>query len=104
MLWAIGASASRFSASKSEPYGCLLEELLERCDWPEASANIRALLVELKDNCLSEAIGSRPLFDEIVAAFAGADGLSMNGGPRHGRLSFDCNTANRQRAPEGEIR
>ncbi|MFB9123871.1 protein kinase [Paraburkholderia dipogonis] len=48
-------------------YGCLLEELLERCDWPEASANIRALLVELKDNCLSEAIGSRPLFDEIVA-------------------------------------
>ncbi|MFM0393289.1 leucine-rich repeat-containing protein kinase family protein [Paraburkholderia phytofirmans] len=48
-------------------YGCLLEELLERCDWPEASANIRALLVELKDNCLSEAIDSRPLFDEITA-------------------------------------
>ncbi|WP_168789474.1 leucine-rich repeat-containing protein kinase family protein [Paraburkholderia aromaticivorans] len=48
-------------------YGCLLEELLERCDWPEAQANIRALLVELKDNCLSEAIGSRPLFDEITA-------------------------------------
>jgi len=48
-------------------YGCLLEELLERCDWPEASANIRALLVELKDNCLSEVIDSRPLFDEITA-------------------------------------
>lgn len=48
-------------------YGCLLEELLERCDWPEASANIRALLLELKDNCLSEAIDSRPLFDEITA-------------------------------------
>ncbi|RKR36928.1 leucine-rich repeat-containing protein kinase family protein [Paraburkholderia sp. BL17N1] len=48
-------------------YGCLLEELLERCDWPVASANSRALLVELKDNCLSEATDSRPLFDEITA-------------------------------------
>jgi hypothetical protein len=48
-------------------YGCLLEELLERCDWPDAQANTRALLVELKDNCLSEAIDSRPSFDEITA-------------------------------------
>ncbi|REG51646.1 serine/threonine protein kinase [Paraburkholderia sp. BL6669N2] len=48
-------------------YGCLLEELLERCEWPEASANSRALLVELKDNCLSEAIDSRPLFNQITA-------------------------------------
>ncbi|MFM0227040.1 leucine-rich repeat-containing protein kinase family protein [Paraburkholderia dipogonis] len=48
-------------------YGCLLEELLERCDWPLAQANIQARLAELKDNCLSEAIDSRPLFDEIAA-------------------------------------
>jgi hypothetical protein len=48
-------------------YGCLLEELLERCDWPHAQTNIQARLVELKDNCLSEAIDSRPLFDEIAA-------------------------------------
>ncbi|TDY20727.1 serine/threonine protein kinase [Paraburkholderia sp. BL6665CI2N2] len=48
-------------------YGCLLEELLERCECPQASANSRALLVELKDNCLSEAIDSRPLFNEITA-------------------------------------
>jgi hypothetical protein len=48
-------------------YGCLLEELLERCDGPQAQANVRARLVELKDNCLSEAIDSRPLFDEIAA-------------------------------------
>ncbi|ACD18515.1 leucine-rich repeat-containing protein kinase family protein [Paraburkholderia phytofirmans] len=60
----IGLALQRLEVSA---YGCLLEELLERCDWPEASANIRALLVELKDNCLSEAIDSRPLFDEITA-------------------------------------
>ncbi|MGE8158635.1 leucine-rich repeat-containing protein kinase family protein [Paraburkholderia sp. NPDC080076] len=48
-------------------YGCLLEELLERCVWPHAQTNIQARLVELKDNCLSEAIDSRPLFDEIAA-------------------------------------
>ena len=45
----------------------LLEELLERCVWPHAQTNIQARLVELKDNCLSEAIDSRPLFDEIAA-------------------------------------
>lgn len=48
-------------------YGCLLEELLERCDWPVALTATQARLVELKDNCLSEAIDSRPLFDEIAS-------------------------------------
>lgn len=48
-------------------YGCLLEELLERCDWLDSQVDVAARLVELKDNCLSEAIESRPLFDEIAA-------------------------------------
>ena len=48
-------------------YGCLLEELIDRCDWLDAHANVAAKLVELRDNCLSEDIGSRPLFDEIAA-------------------------------------
>ncbi|CAE6825059.1 hypothetical protein R69927_00837 [Paraburkholderia domus] len=48
-------------------YGCLLEELIDRCDWPNAEADIAAKLVALKQNCLSEDIGSRPLFDEIAS-------------------------------------
>ncbi|MFM0549991.1 leucine-rich repeat-containing protein kinase family protein [Paraburkholderia sediminicola] len=60
----IGLSLQRLEV---RAYGCLLEELLERCDWPQAQANIQARLMELKDNCLSEAIDSRPLFDEIAA-------------------------------------
>jgi len=48
-------------------YGCLLEELIDRCDWVDTEAEIAAKLVALKENCLSEEIGSRPLFDEIAA-------------------------------------
>lgn len=48
-------------------YGCLLEELIDRCDWLDADASIAAQLVALKENCLSEDIGSRPLFDEIAS-------------------------------------
>jgi hypothetical protein len=48
-------------------YGCLLEELLERCDVLDARAPIAATLIALKDHCLNEDIDSRPLFDEIAA-------------------------------------
>jgi hypothetical protein len=48
-------------------YGWLLEELLNRCDWLDAQAAIAAKLAELKNDCLSEDIDSRPLFDEIAA-------------------------------------
>jgi hypothetical protein len=48
-------------------YGCLLEELIERCDALDAHTDIAAKLTALKDACLTEAVGSRPLFDEIAA-------------------------------------
>jgi serine/threonine protein kinase len=48
-------------------YGCLLEELIDRCDWLDAEADIAAKVVALKEHCLSEDIGNRPLFDEIAA-------------------------------------
>jgi serine/threonine protein kinase len=57
-------------------YGCLLEELIDRCDWVDTEADIAARLVALRENCLSEEIGSRPLFDEIAAVLrqlTGAD-------------------------------
>ncbi|CAB3784984.1 leucine-rich repeat-containing protein kinase family protein [Paraburkholderia caffeinilytica] len=46
-------------------YGCLLEELIDRCVWRDA--DVAAQLVALKETCLSEDIGSRPLFDEIAS-------------------------------------
>lgn len=48
-------------------YGCLLEELIDRCDWLESEADVAAKLVALKEHCLSEDIDNRPLFDEITA-------------------------------------
>ncbi|WP_345815876.1 leucine-rich repeat-containing protein kinase family protein [Paraburkholderia sp. PREW-6R] len=49
-------------------YGCLLEELIERCDAPDAQADVMTELAALKDRCLSEDVASRPLPDEIVSA------------------------------------
>lgn len=48
-------------------YGCLLEELIDRCDGLDAHADSAAKLVALRDSCLTEDIDSRPLFDEIAA-------------------------------------
>ncbi|KQR79000.1 protein kinase [Burkholderia sp. Leaf177] len=45
-------------------FGCLLEELIDRCDSAEPS------LSKLKDACMSEKIDERPLFHEIVPALA----------------------------------
>jgi hypothetical protein len=45
-------------------YGCLLEELLDRCDFVDPS------LIELNNRCLSENVDDRPLFSEIVSALS----------------------------------
>ncbi|RZF30715.1 protein kinase [Paraburkholderia sp. UYCP14C] len=58
-------------------YGCLLEELLERCDAPaglDAQPDVAAQLAALKTRCLSDDIDSRPLFDEIAVSVASIDG------------------------------
>jgi serine/threonine protein kinase len=59
-------------------YGCLLEELIDRSDSLDvaADANIAAKLVALKEKCLSEDIGSRPLFDEIASVLRQLTGAS----------------------------
>jgi serine/threonine protein kinase len=57
-------------------YGCLLEELLERCEGlaERAHAPLAAQLTALKDACLDEDIDNRPLFDEIVARLGVTEG------------------------------
>jgi hypothetical protein len=47
-------------------FGCLLEELIDRCDALEAMQSSMAMLIKLKDRCLSQQAGERPLFGEIV--------------------------------------
>jgi serine/threonine protein kinase len=47
-------------------FGCLLEELIERCDAPEPARGIMEVLADLKNGCLNEESEDRPLFEEIV--------------------------------------
>jgi hypothetical protein len=56
-------------------YGCLLEELLERCNEPDKHAPGAATLIALRDRCLNEDIDSRPLFDEIAARLLAVTGV-----------------------------
>ncbi|MBN3801977.1 protein kinase [Paraburkholderia sp. Ac-20336] len=53
-------------------YGCLLEELIERCEVPDTPPRRAAVaqLAALQARCLSDEIDSRPLFDEIAASLA----------------------------------
>jgi hypothetical protein len=51
-------------------FACLLEEWMERCDAPPASRATMAALSALKNDCLREDAGGRPLFDEIERALA----------------------------------
>jgi hypothetical protein len=60
----LGAALQRLEV---RAYGCLLEELIDRCDWLDAEADLAAKLVALKEHCLSGDTGNRPLFDEIAS-------------------------------------
>jgi len=63
----LGVALQRLEA---RAYGCLLEELLERCDALDAQSHMAARLAALKARCLSETVDDRPLFDEIAASLA----------------------------------
>ena len=47
-------------------FGCLLEELIDRCDAGESAQSSKAVLAGLRNGCLSEQAGDRPVFGEIV--------------------------------------
>ncbi|RDK02932.1 leucine-rich repeat-containing protein kinase family protein [Paraburkholderia lacunae] len=55
-------------------YGCLLEELMDRCDVRDEAHGIVTKLETLKAECLSEDVGSRPLFDEIASRLSALAG------------------------------
>ncbi|MFI3137065.1 MAG: leucine-rich repeat-containing protein kinase family protein [Methylococcaceae bacterium] len=55
-------------------FGCLLEELLERCNPCPDDVAVLSLLHTLKSACLSDASACRPLFDDITVQLITAMG------------------------------
>jgi hypothetical protein len=60
-------------------FGCLLEELVERCDVQGSEQSSMATLVSLKNSCLSEQADGRPLFGEIVDTLSALRGSRWDG-------------------------
>jgi hypothetical protein len=63
---ALGEGTNPFEALEVRAYGCLLGELLERCE-PQLDARL-ASLQELQRRCVAPGAASRPRFAELVAA------------------------------------
>jgi len=70
---------TRFEHLEVRAFGCLMEELLERCRTSdETGQRMFAALERIKDQCLNESVKARPLFEEIHHALSQlqAEGLS----------------------------
>lgn len=61
-----GAQATGLQRLEVRAFGCLLEELIERCDESSATQPGLTTMRELKARCLADNPQSRPLFDEIA--------------------------------------
>jgi hypothetical protein len=59
------ASASALQRIEARAFGCLLEELIARCEVPPSAG-----LDDLRSRCLSDIPASRPTFVQITAALA----------------------------------
>jgi serine/threonine protein kinase len=53
--------------------GCLLQELLTRCDGLHAQPRVEAVLQQLVKRCLNEDVGQRPLWSSIEHTLAACD-------------------------------
>jgi hypothetical protein len=60
-----GVSAKGLEHIEVRAFGCLLEELIERCADVDKSSDAFAMLQDLKSSCLSDQLADRPLFNEI---------------------------------------
>jgi Leucine rich repeat/Protein kinase domain len=56
--------AAALQRIEARAFGCLLEELLERC--PDPDDGRLSALEALRDDCLADAVARRPLFTEIL--------------------------------------
>ena len=60
----VGSNAKAFERIEVRAFGCLLEELLQRCEQPPCAAT--DMLWELQRNCILQQVDARPLFGEIL--------------------------------------
>ena len=65
------ATATALQQLEVRAFGCLLEELLERCPEAEAAPAATAVLWDLQRRCVQPAVAARPLFTEIQRVLAG---------------------------------
>ncbi|MFZ2450906.1 MAG: leucine-rich repeat-containing protein kinase family protein [Methylovulum miyakonense] len=68
------AIADGLERLEARAFGCLLEELLERCRPTPDNRQVFSLLNDLKSACLSDENGRRPFFDEITGRLIEAIG------------------------------
>lgn len=61
-----GAIAKGLERLEVRAFGCLLEELIERCNASPEELSILGLLDDLKSACLSDECKHRPVFNEIT--------------------------------------
>lgn len=78
-----GAVAQGLERLEIRAFGCLLEELLDRCNVSGENSDHLDRLNGLKSACLSECTQSRPLFDEIYITLSHISALNP-GRDRHG--------------------
>jgi hypothetical protein len=76
------AHARLLQSIEVRAFGCLLEELIARCDEPQSVSTTTTLaaLVRLRDVCMSEAVADRPPFEEIVDTLSTLRGTQQDPG------------------------
>lgn len=68
-------SATRMQQIEVRAFGCLLEEMLGRCDATIEARNIVDELNNLQRRCHEPAVNERPLFNEICSSLGALDAL-----------------------------
>lgn len=68
-------TATRMQQIEVRAFGCLLEELLGRCDTTLEGRNFVDALGNLQRRCQQPVVNERPLFDEICSSLASLDAL-----------------------------
>jgi hypothetical protein len=72
-------AAARMQQIEVRAFGCLLEELLDRCDAASEERNIVDALGALQRRCHQPDVSARPLFDEIFSSLTSLDASRHQG-------------------------
>jgi len=70
-------AATRMQQIEVRAFGCLLEELLDRCDATSEARNVVDALSALQRCCHQPDVNARPLFDEICSSLVSVNALTQ---------------------------